>query len=284
MERYIDKSIFISYRRDDVPEFTSKIYEALTKRFGQGAVFKDVDSIPLGVDYKERIRSVLDATRIAVVVIGEKWLRIKGESGQQRLYEPDDYVRMEVEYFLNRRIPVIPVYTGNAKFPREKELPPTIVMLAMRQGTAIRYEPNFDLDMRKLVRSLELQLGPGSRNLSRQKTKGAAYRQRRRSIDHESIDAQLLGKLRRHSADPELQYQIATRFYEGEGVEKNMVEAVAWYKKAAGLNHPRAQYRLGLMYEFGRGIPHDHGKAVEWLKKAEKSGIKEASGFLGQVI
>ncbi len=43
--------IFISYRRSDNPDATGRIYDRLVAEFGKAKVFKDVDSIPLGMDF-----------------------------------------------------------------------------------------------------------------------------------------------------------------------------------------------------------------------------------------
>ena len=45
--------IFISYRREDSADTCGRIYDRLRDRFGKDAVFKDVDSIPLGVSFHD---------------------------------------------------------------------------------------------------------------------------------------------------------------------------------------------------------------------------------------
>ena len=50
--------IFISYRRSDVPEGVEDLHEALAKRFGEAAVFRDTQ-IPLGVQYPQRLLNEL---------------------------------------------------------------------------------------------------------------------------------------------------------------------------------------------------------------------------------
>jgi hypothetical protein len=45
-------NIFISYRRSDSADITGRIYDRLVEEFGRDAIFKDVDSIPLGMDFK----------------------------------------------------------------------------------------------------------------------------------------------------------------------------------------------------------------------------------------
>jgi len=55
----VTKSIFVSYRREDSAYITGRIYDTLTAQFGKSAVFKDVDSIPIGVDFREHISVTL---------------------------------------------------------------------------------------------------------------------------------------------------------------------------------------------------------------------------------
>src|SRR5262245_34203605 len=51
MADYVNKlcQVFISYRRDDSAGIAGRIYDRLIQEFGRNAVFKDVDSIPLGI-------------------------------------------------------------------------------------------------------------------------------------------------------------------------------------------------------------------------------------------
>jgi hypothetical protein len=44
--------IFLSYRRDDTAAISGRVYDRLVARFGRRNVFKDIDSIPLGVDFQ----------------------------------------------------------------------------------------------------------------------------------------------------------------------------------------------------------------------------------------
>jgi TPR repeat protein len=62
----------------------------------------------------------------------------------------------------------------------------------------------------------------------------------------------------------------------GRGVEKDVVEAVKWYRKAAEQGHSRAQCNLGYMYEIGRGVETDVAEAVKWYRKAAEQGLSRA--------
>jgi hypothetical protein len=59
----------------------------------------------------------------------------------------------------------------------------------------------------------------------------------------------------------------------GNGVPKDDVEAVKWYRKSAEQGNADAQYNLGVCYEYGYGVPKDHAEALKWyLKPAEQTG------------
>ena len=58
----------------------------------------------------------------------------------------------------------------------------------------------------------------------------------------------------------------------GLGMEKNIYQAVYWYKKAAEQGSDVAQCNLGICYKNGIGVDKDYGEAFYWLKKAADQG------------
>jgi len=62
--------ILISYRREDSADVAGRIYDRLVQQFGQGAVFKDVDSIPLGVDFRTFLDEQVAKCNVFLAVIG----------------------------------------------------------------------------------------------------------------------------------------------------------------------------------------------------------------------
>ena len=60
--------IFISYRRSDNPDATGRIYDRLVTEFGKSRVFKDVDSIPLGQDFRGHLNDIVGN---CAVVLGQ---------------------------------------------------------------------------------------------------------------------------------------------------------------------------------------------------------------------
>ena len=102
--------IFISYRRADSTDVTGRIYDRLKEHFGKSAIFKDVDSIPPGVDFKEHLERAVGKCKVFLVVIGDRWLESKDERRRNRLQDPDDFVRIEIESALKRNIMIIPYW------------------------------------------------------------------------------------------------------------------------------------------------------------------------------
>ena len=149
-------TVFISYRRSDSNDVTGRIYDFLSHHFGPDVVFKDVDSIPLGVDFRAHLKQTVGRSHALVAVIGPTWLNVL----QERLNQASvDWVRAEIETALERGIPVIPVLVGGANLPSAEALPEGLQDLAYRNATLARPDPDFKPDMSRLIQGLEKILG-----------------------------------------------------------------------------------------------------------------------------
>jgi hypothetical protein len=146
--------IFISYRRQDSQHITGRIYDRLSAQFGTNSVFKDVDAIPLGVDFREHLQEKVGQCSVLIAVIGKDWNQTSA-SGTQRLTDPRDHLRIEIETALERRIPVIPVLVDSAAMPGENDLPPSLARLAYYNGISVRPDPDFHHDADRLLRGIE---------------------------------------------------------------------------------------------------------------------------------
>ena len=73
-----------------------RIYDRLVDVFGRERVFKDVDNILPGVDFRTHLKEALESSSVLIVVIDENWLDARSEAGQRRIDETDDYVRYEI--------------------------------------------------------------------------------------------------------------------------------------------------------------------------------------------
>lgn len=146
--------IFISYRRADSADITGRIYDRLTGHFGKAAIFKDVDSIPPGVDFKEHLENAVGKCKVFLVVIGDKWLEKSGAMRKARLEDPRDFVRIEIEAALNRNILIIPLFVRGATMPAEEKLPRSLQEFVYRNGIPIRSDPDFHGDVDRLIAAI----------------------------------------------------------------------------------------------------------------------------------
>lgn len=150
----LDGNIFMSYRRDDSADVVGRILDRLNASFADREIFRDVDDIPLGVDFKKYIGEAVAGAAMLLVAIGPRWAAATPD-GSKRLDDPNDFVRLEVEAALERDIPVIPLLVGGADVPGVGDLPTTMRSLALRNGIPIRPDPDFDHDVGRLIKGLE---------------------------------------------------------------------------------------------------------------------------------
>ena len=125
--------IFLSYRREDSAGVAGRIYDRLRGYVGPDAVFFNVDSVPLGVDFQEYIESLLSHCGVFLAVIGPDWA---GQINTGR-DNPEDWVRIEIEAALKQGLPVIPVLIDHTGMPSEADLPPSLVRLACRHEVRV---------------------------------------------------------------------------------------------------------------------------------------------------
>lgn len=151
--------LFISYRRQDSADATGRLYDRLRAHFGSESIFYDVDTIPVGVDFRKHLSEQVGKCDIFLAIIGEQWLSNRHEDGpkkgQRRLDDPTDWVRIEIEAALARKIPVVPVLVGRARMPSQEELPNSIREIVYRQNVEVRSDANYASYTTRLIRSIE---------------------------------------------------------------------------------------------------------------------------------
>jgi hypothetical protein len=145
--------IFISYRRDDEPHFTGRLFDQLQTVFSREQLFMDVDSIAPGVDFVKMLEEQVAQCDVLLAVIGRGWLTATDELGGRRVDNPADFCRMEIEAALAHGKRVTPVLVGDARMPRPEELPDGLKPLARRQAMRLTHE-NFGPEAAVLVHKL----------------------------------------------------------------------------------------------------------------------------------
>jgi TIR domain-containing protein len=147
--------VFISYRREDTSGQAGRLYDALAKALGPDNVFMDVDTIDIGVEFKDAIESAVTSCDVLFAMIGPRWLTVADSRGERRLSRADDYVRLEIEAALARNIRVVPALIAGASMPSSDDLPATLVPLARRNALEMADGPRWQYDVSRLVNLLE---------------------------------------------------------------------------------------------------------------------------------
>jgi adenylate cyclase len=148
----------ISYRRRDSEAMTGRIFDWLVARYGRDAVFRDIDNIRPGMDFRAHISDALAGSDILLAIVGPNWAGRSSRAGQARIDDEDDLVRVEVETAIKRGIPVIPVLLGDTKMPGADRVPESLRDFVFRQ--ALRVDPGRDFEhhMHRLTREIDMIL------------------------------------------------------------------------------------------------------------------------------
>src|SRR5207248_1244776 len=92
------------------------------------------------------------------------------------------------------------------------------------------------------------------------------------------------------------QCELASMYWYGKGIEKNVEQAIYWYERAISNGYLPAmydladkyrigylvgkdyiaQYNLDHMYDYGKGVKKDTDKAFYWYEKSYKQGYHRA--------
>lgn len=107
------------------------------------------------------------------------------------------------------------------------------------------------------------------------KDEAEAVRCFKKVAESESIDFAISNKHVGLSWGPgkcylESQIELGRCYLTGIGVEKNEVEAVKWFRKAADRGNDEGQVLLGLCYFNGLGVETDETEAIKWFHRAAK--------------
>ncbi len=153
--------IFISYRRQDSKAIAGRIFDRLEAKFGGDAVFMDIENIPPGVDFHEWLNESVAKASVLLALIGRGWVDARDQHGLKRLDNPNDFVRIEIEAALARKITVIPLLIDGAPFPRVEELPPSLQPLTRRNAAFLDAGRDFNVHIARLITAVEPHLKLG---------------------------------------------------------------------------------------------------------------------------
>ena len=146
--------VFICYRRESSNWVAGRIYDRLIQKFGKDAIFKDIDSIPLGSNFKQYIDTVVQQCQVLLAIIDEKWTGDENGSNHRRIDEPHDFVRLEIKSAFHYDVRIIPLFVNNTVIS-PASLPPSLKTLSELHGMRVNSDPYFHRDMDHLINHLE---------------------------------------------------------------------------------------------------------------------------------
>ena len=159
------RAIFISYRREDAEGQAGRLFTDLTRIFGAGSVFMDVAGLKAGRDFRQAIDEQVASCGVLLAVIGKSWLGVADGSGNRRLDDPHDFVRLETAAALKRDIPVVPVLVHGAPMPKADQLPPDMADLVYRSAlevTHARWDSDVEVLANQLRPYVDAPVGPAA--------------------------------------------------------------------------------------------------------------------------
>lgn len=76
-------------------------------------------------------------------------------------------------------------------------------------------------------------------------------------------------------------YLTGRKYEHGDGVARDYMEAVKWYRQAAERGYAPAQKSLGFFYGTGQGVAKDDVEAAKWYLKGAEQGDRELQRIMG---
>ncbi len=116
------------------------MYDRLVEKIPSEQIFMDVDAVEPGMDFRKSIDEAISKSAALLAIVGNEWLDVTDPAtGNRRLDQPNDFVRLEIEAALKHDIRVIPVLVDDAGMPPEDKLPESIRPFAYRNAVGLRH-------------------------------------------------------------------------------------------------------------------------------------------------
>ena len=101
------------------------------------------------------------------------------------------------------------------------------------------------------------------------------------AVAAQSTETELL-RLAAEQGEASAQFNLGSRYNNGEGVPQDYQEAMKWFRLAAEQGDADAQFNLGFRYGNGEGVLQDDQEAVKWCRAwGESSRIAGTSSRTG---
>ena len=87
---------------------------------------------------------------------------------------------------------------------------------------------------------------------------------------------QLFKTISEGSGNIDAVFNLAMCYYRGIGTEKNVQEALKWFKNAAEQGDDQAMYNIAITYHDGLEVSRDMNEAQKWYMRAASKGNQRA--------
>jgi hypothetical protein len=105
--RLVMSKVFVSYRHDDSGADAGRLYDTLAAELGQDALYKDVENITIGRNWKRAVREALADSAAVLFVMGpvyhggQGWIDFFFRNTEQPQWEPLlEFIRQTAERYL----------------------------------------------------------------------------------------------------------------------------------------------------------------------------------------
>lgn len=149
------KTIFLSYRRDDIPGYGRQLQEDLQKHFGTENVFRDVEDIAGGQQWRDVLAQNLANSAALILLIGPRWEQI----WQERHDKNEDYIVYELNKAREFGIPIIPVTINGVQLSSGLDLGPISWLMDKQQYDISDRQGRWQTDVQGLVDILSRETG-----------------------------------------------------------------------------------------------------------------------------
>lgn len=177
---------------------------------------------------------------------------------------------------------------GLAGAPRDPRLATRYFETAAEAGNSwgqFRLAQMLDVSGADRARSLELKTAAARGGVAEAAALlGTQYREGRGGVGRDAAEAARWFTVAAENGVPEARYNLGLMYYRGEGVPRQLHDALRWMRQAATGGHVPAQRAVGQLYLTGLDtMGQDLQEARTWLASAASRGDRESQRLLGDL-
>ena len=134
--------VFVSYRHEDSEADAGRLYDTLVAELGSESVYKDVENIGIGRNWKRAVEEALADSAAVLFVMGPNW----------RLTPP---IEFELRLVLGSKVPVVPILVRKADLLQLTDALPTPLSEIGERIAVTLSHASWARDCRELIEKLK---------------------------------------------------------------------------------------------------------------------------------